>query len=321
MSATRKVQRKRRASKRRTNSHADEPKPLIHTLHGTGTPNGQSGIIEIALGCTRRWWLNLNFGSAGDRNTNIGSILHGFMELYYTTGDAYLNAVKVRFANGPSVDAEDENRRMAQHLFVAYQAQVFTPKEIGKVKAVEQLLPEGVIEVRDGRRLLIPDDSKQAKRIGDAVGWPDYSLRIDLEARAGKRELKTWLKTRNFRVRAPGLYAWDWKSVAFITRITIDFYRNHPQFIFYQLGRNAAFPRRPLDGMIICLMTKTKKPALHHIFIPPPREPEILMVHAITKEARRVLAETKPPYRCNVKCCYDWNRPCEWRDSSHCKKS
>jgi hypothetical protein len=75
------------------------------------------------------------------------------------------------------------HRQEAQRLFVAYQAQ-YSVKSVGKVVAVEKLLPEGA--VLDGR--FVPKYDAQANRVAKAVGYPNYTARLDLVSKVSEAD-------------------------------------------------------------------------------------------------------------------------------------
>lgn len=287
-----------------------EAKPLLHTISSTGTPNGQSTLRELAGGCARRVHLRKKYGRPDGlpekSSLRVGSILHAFMRLYYETGNDFLDSVAVKFTN-TSVNQNDIDRREAQRLFQAYQAR-YPVKEIGKVQAVEHHLPE------EGAK-------GQAAAISEAVGYLGYTAQLDLVSKLGRRDIDRMLRTRNLALKQPGIYIWDWKTTAFWKRTAHDSYRDNIQAAFYQMAWNVAHPKKKAKGFIYCIITKTKNPDFHHVFVPPPGQLERDMVHTVTRKAQEVLANQKPPYEANERCCYDWNDPCEFWTAGLCKRS
>lgn len=278
-----------------------DPKPLLHSLHSTGTPGGQSGIRQLANGCPRKWYLNKQQEDEGLSEApalRIGIIGHAFMEMYYRTNDRMLNVTAVKFTNN-AVSEDDVCRREAQRIFTAYQAQ-YAPGEIGEVIGTEVLLPE---------------NEDQAAAVDKAIGYKGYTGRLDLVTRNTEEEVERFRKTRAVNLGKPGVYLWDWK---FIRSAASTSYEDDLQPMFYQMAWNAAHPDDKAQGMVMVLLTKTKVPQIHHVFVPPPGRAEKAMVRAVTARANRILKTQKPPYETNPDRCFSWGKMCRYLRSGEC---
>jgi hypothetical protein len=115
------------------------------------------------------------------------------------------------------------------------------------------------------------------------------------------------------------LYAWDWKTVAFMRHTVFDVMRDAIQFMYYQLAWNAAYPKKKLRGMIVCIIPKTQKPDIQHVFVLPPGRMEQQIVQNTSARALEEIAKGEP-YYCNTKCCYDWNDTCEYLAADICRR-
>lgn len=279
-----------------------EPKPYIHTLGGTGTQNGQTGIRECANGCPRKWWLNRKFKGNGVISTKselrIGSIGHAFMDIYYRTSDAMLDTARIKFTN-TAISDEDADRREAQRVFTAYQA-MYPPEEIGEVLETEFYIGDN-------------------KAVDEAVGYPDYTCRLDLMTNVTEEDIERFRVTRkDLQIRRPGKYLWDYKFVGYAGQKQLEKYAHDLQPMFYQLAHDAAFPDDKAAGFIMMLITKQKQPQVHHILIDPPGRTEQQMVRDVSARALWIQENYEPPYPTNPDRCFDWGGMCNYLWHGEC---
>jgi hypothetical protein len=279
-------------------------KPYIHTLLGTGTSNGQSGIRQLANGCQRRYFLSKKFpdGVGKSGPLRVGSIFHAFMEMYHKGQDRFMPPSRVKFANIP-IDEEDKDRLEAQRLFVAYQAK-YKPTDLGRVESVEHLIDDNVI----------------GGAAGEAVGFPGYTARLDLVTEVDDEDIEHIRNKCALNLRGPGYYAWDWKTVSWLNNIAIERYEHDLQPKYYMMAWNAAYPDKPLKGMVIVVITKTKVPKIEHVLLDLPRIGDTEMVKATSAKALRVLKGHKPPFEANPDRCFSFNKTCEFLKSGLCTR-
>lgn len=292
-----------------------DEKPLLHSLQGTGTPYGISNYRQLAFGCgkkvsLRTAWENQTGAAAG--NLGIGSITHAFLEMYYTPeNDPNFQASAVRFESVRG-DPEEEARLEAERIFRAYRAR-FPAGELGNNRYVEHYLPQG----KDGTEIVDHDELVNLwAPVVEFVGLP-YTARLDMVIRVTPTDCKRIKKTRGLNLK-PGHYLIDYKTAAWHSAHMENVYRRDVQFIAYHRAWNYLYPTKRLNGTIVIMLTKTKRPDQISLLIPAPNAADYKILRHTMTLARERLEEGK--FSANPDRCHDYFRTCDFLLDGQCKR-
>lgn len=216
----------------------DGPMLVVSRNMGGGSPRGMS-FFMAAGECPRRAYLNRNSPGSGQlvpgTGASIGTIIHAFMELYYSFG-------KVPYA----VEIDDfelqSDLTEANRIFDGYRERF--PADEWDVLAVE---------------FEIPANEQEANKILQAVGC-EVTARIDLIVNIRPEHIPNLLYRRpELEGIRPGKWLVDHKSMSSRHSDAPIRYRYSPQFLMYMYLYNLLNPDAPVLGIIANNLVRHKK--------------------------------------------------------------
>lgn len=284
---------------------------VLDTLQGGGSGRGVS-YWKRWMGCERQ---ALFYETAGrfkgkvSKALVIGTIVHAMLELYYKLamlkGPAKPLALKttaIRFVDdaGDPADIADEARIEADRLFRAYRVQ-FPPTELGRVVGVEEQV--------------------EGSRVEHAVGVSPYTAKPDLIVQLTKVDCKRLWKTRRIKVW-PGYWLVDHKTEGEPSAEQLlagwapdEAFADSIQFTAYMLAYQAKYPRRAVEGLLVNVIPKSKRPEFRTLVVPWPSMKKIAVLrtfldHASSRQHRALRLGHAPA---NITYCFAYNQPCPFR--------
>ena len=272
-------------------------KQLLHTIQSSGSSNGWSKH-QAWLGCTRRAYLDEQAQLQGTGNhetiqTLIGSIFHGFQEVYHRAGS--FENIAIEFSHDSAVAGiiVEEARQKAESIFTSYAAR-HEPTFWGRIHSVET--PYEI----------------------DIYGQPYVTCRIDLETQITKQDIRRIerIYPQLLGLLRTGPTIIDWKTDSgWRGGFTAEYYRSSVQNSLYQMVA-AANGKAPVQLLfIVCY--KTKGTPIVPVYCPPPTEKEIAFVQQQLKYAAQRMREADTGIE-NSLHCWDYNRPCPWMATNFC---
>ncbi len=283
-------------------------KTILHTLNSGGSGSGLSYYSQWAGGCPKKATLDTaarekftGDSSTGSHALGIGRILHAFLELHYKRGmKGVFDTSVVKFSDV----VDDGERTEAEAIFRSYRIN-HPPDEWGEVVECEDKYPK---------------TKSQAAAIEEAVGISPYTFTPDLVVNIGAKQVRTLQDTRGLILPKPGLYMVDHKSEGMWDAAAMDRHTNKQQFTAYQLGYNAANPKRPVLGLIDNILMKTKGYDVRTLFIPPPGKLAIQSLHSFLRYCvtmMKVMPDWAVPTDYN---CFPRGKCCYWYTEGSCER-
>lgn len=238
------------------------------------------------------------------KQLELGSLFHGFMELYFTHKQGFEPAdVEV---SGYS----NEAWRLEAESYARFFMEDFEPNCFGRVMGVERWLPH----TEPGEFL-----PKQASKITEFFGV-DYCAVLDLVVKLTANDVKRLevVHARSgLRLPGPGYYAVDHKTEGrdgFLDRLL-----NERQFVGQHALWNICNPKTPLQGVLVNVIVKVTKPWQRTLFVPPPDDVAIEgLLGSLARAAR--LGRDEPTW-INDRNCFTYNRPCVHFAEGRCDRS
>ena len=284
-------------------------KAIVQSLNEGGTKWGHSFWSEFLYGCAYRAMVKkereLTDGPtvfSEHFHLNVGTIFHALLALYYRVGTQTWETTAVKLTTTGGLIDEDA-RLEAERIFRAYRLK-FTPKELGKVIAVEHLL-----EGRD-----ITEDSK----------LPEYTARPDLVVSVTKRDADRVKITRWITIK-PGYWLVDHKSAAAVTPELVEYYFNSLQMILYQRAWTARNAKKyPLQGALISITTKEKEPSFFTVVVPKNNAPRLAIANEFARQVQIKWADESTRWAKNASLCLPYGprngRICNLLLDGKCKR-
>lgn len=243
--------------------------------------------------------------SDSDWNTCVGTLVHAFLQLYYTRAEPF-SVRDVIFVNQDGeLDMWPWRQRIhwkmrveAEDYFNAYRMQFPDRKEFGKTHVCEFALPR--------------DDDDKAK-LDKAIGLDPFTCRLDRVALFTHKACAKVATSRGISIE-PGLWLQDHKTAGRITELTYDMHRESIQFAAYMLALNAIGIR--VNGTLVNVIEKSKPVKFHTYVVPYPNRYETVRFHhtvAVINGLRR--SHSMP----NVTSCF-FPRTCVFHKSGTCNK-
>jgi len=263
-----------------------------------GSGFGQTFWRSLVYGCARRTLLGRK--AKGDDYSYMspalvtGTIYHRLQEEYHTRKEPW-DVESVTYRPMP---ANVEAVLLGERLFRAYRAR-WDPDVFGDTVATEQR-----VEVPGG------------------LGFPELAVTIDHTVKLNKRDVPRIRRVRHANL-SPGYWIRDYKALSSWGQSDFEKYTRDLQFMIYQMGWQAAHPKRKLQGMIIDVVTKTIEPRFYAVVIRPPSARDRKIVKAFAELATAVWEQWKDleagDVPCNPERCFDWHRTCPYLNRA-CKR-
>ena len=287
---------------------------MKHRLDVQGSSTGNSHY-EALLECPRRARLSREKKAQSNTihltgtGTAVGTIGHGFMELYYggkIRSPNELNNIEFEPKGDFDLVIDPATRSEATRLMGEYMTR-FSPTSFGEVLFLERLMPK---------------TDKEAEVVQAAVGIAPWTGRLDMGVRLTKKVAEALQLGFGLDVRPQKKYIVDFKFVKAEAATLKEQYVLSLQAMTYQMAMNAievAAGREPFAGMIFDVIIKTKEPKFRRYLAPAPADPERAIV-AERWRAVEVMAKNLDDWA-NTKACIPWfGEPCRFYTDSTCDR-
>lgn len=234
---------------------------ILHTKASGGSPAGLSFYNKWAE-CPKRANLDAQAKACGEKTssdtdaTSVGSILHHYLEYYYSGSIGHEDVV-IEYADASGfTDVEIANQE-AQRLFVAYR-QKFPREEAGFVLGVEKELPDPKSE--------FIEQCQQA--VKDLLGV-EFTCRLDLITDIDETTAAQMQLTRGIDIE-PGVWLWDHKSAdAERGNASTLWEADHQMTGIYYLWNLLMPPTCRAKGVLVNTIYKTKVPKFRTYVVRP----------------------------------------------------
>jgi hypothetical protein len=280
-------------------------KAVLQTIGGGGSGYGIS-FWKMWMVCVMRAHLaELAMVEARKRKEPIkmpakkalvtGTVAHGFLELYYKLAmknalkALKLNTLAVSFVDdaGDPLDVAEDGRLEGERIFRAYRS-VYPPDELGEIVEVEKRYEGPVIE--------------------KAVGISPFTFKPDMAICLDTSDTKRLVKTRRIKI-AQGYWLVDHKTSG-EREWTDRMFMDEVQFIAYCVAWQALYPKRELNGLLVNVLPKTKRPEFRTLVVPfpSPKRQQVLFNFLRQAQEKRAFAEEQF-LKANITQCYN-PEPC-----------